>query len=49
MSEPGIIDKIFNKLFNSDNSFSSSSYYSSSSDDNPDILARLLRFFISNG
>ena len=45
--EPGIIDKIFNKLFNSDNS--DSSYYSSSSDDNPDILARFLRMFMSNG
>lgn len=48
-NEPGIIDKIYNKLFNSDNTYSSSSYYSSSSDDNPDILARILRFFISNG
>ena len=46
---PGIIDKIYNKLFNSGDSYSSSSYYSSSSDDNPDILARILRFFMSNG
>ena len=48
-NEPGIIDKIYNKLFNSDNYYSSSSYYSNSGDDNPDILARLLRFFISDG
>ncbi len=42
-----LIDKAYNKLFDSD---SSSSYYSSSSsDDNPDILARLLRMFISDG
>lgn len=46
--EPGIIDKIYNKLFNSDSDYDSS-YYSSSSDDNPDILARILRMFISNG
>ena len=39
-----MIDKGMNKLFNSDGSGSSSS-----SDDNPDLLARLLRFFISNG
>ena len=42
-----LIDKAYNKLFDSD---SSSSYYSSSSsDDNPDIRARLLRMFISDG
>ena len=42
-----LIDKAYNKLFDSD---SSSSYYSSSSsDDNPDVLARLLRMFISDG
>ena len=46
--EPGIIDKIFNKLFNSDSDYGSS-YYSSSSDGNPDILARILRMFMSNG
>ena len=47
---PGLIDKIFNKLFNSDNSYSDSSYYSeSSSNDNPDILARFLRMFIGDG
>ena len=46
--EPGIIDKIYNKLFNSGSDYGSS-YYSSSSDDNPDILARILRMFISNG
>ena len=44
-----LIDKGFNKLFNSDSSSSSSYYSSSSSDDNPDILARFLRMFISNG
>lgn len=44
--EPGIMDKIFNKLSNSDDS----SYYSESSGDgNPDILARFLRMFMSNG
>ena len=48
-NEPGIIDKIYNKLFNSEDYYYDSSYYSSSSDDNPDILARLLRMFISNG
>ena len=50
--EPGIVDKIFNKLFNSDNSdnsYSDSSYYSSSRDDNPVILSRLLLRFMSNG
>lgn len=49
--EPGIMEKIFNKLFNSnsDNSYSSSNYYSDSSNDNPDLLARFLRMFISNG
>ena len=41
-----LLNKAMNKIFNSDNS--DSSYYSSS-DDNPDFLARLLRFFISNG
>ena len=41
-----LLNKAMNKIFNSDNS--GSSYYSSS-DDNPDLLARLLRFFISNG
>ena len=41
-----LLNKAMNKIFNSDNS--GSSYYSSS-DDNPDFLARLLRFFISNG
>ena len=41
-----LLNKAMNKIFNSDNS--ESSYYSSS-DDNPDFLARLLRFFISNG
>ena len=46
--EPGIIDKAYNKLFNS-NSDGSSYYSSSSYDDNPDILARFLRFFISDG
>ena len=46
---PGLIDKIFNKLFNSDNSNSDSNYYESSSDDNPDFLARLLRMFINGG
>ncbi len=45
----GLIDKIFNKLFNSDNSNSDSNYYESSSDDNPDFLARLLRMFINGG
>ena len=50
--EPGIMDKVYDKLFNSDSddSYSDSSYYSeSSSDDNPDILARLLRMFIGDG
>lgn len=50
--EPGIVDKIFNKLssFGSGDSDSSSSYYSDySGNDNPDILARFLRMFISNG
>ena len=43
-----LLNKGMDKIFNSDNS--GSSYYSSSSyDDNPDLLARLLRFFISNG
>ncbi len=41
-------NKGMDKLFNSDGS-DSSYYSSSSSDDNPDLLARLLRFFISNG
>ena len=48
--EPGIVDKIMNKLFNSDSGdyYSDSSYYSSSSsNDNPDILARILRMFIN--
>ena len=44
-----LIDKAYNKLFDSDSSSSSSYYSSSSSDDNPDILARLLRMFISDG
>ena len=44
-----LIDKAYNKVFNSDSSSSSSYYSSSSSDDNPDILARLLRMFISDG
>ncbi|MDO5819326.1 MAG: hypothetical protein Q4P11_03215 [Methanobrevibacter sp.] len=47
--EPGIIDKIYNKLFNSDSNYGSSYYSGSSYDDNPDFLARLLRFFISDG
>lgn len=44
-----LIDKGYNKLFDSDSSSSSDYYSSSSSDDNPDILARLLRMFISDG
>ena len=50
-SEPGIVDKIFNKIFNSEggDSYSSDSYYSESSNDNPDILARLLRMFMGSG
>ena len=44
-----LIDKAFNKIFDSDSSSSSSYYSSSSSDDNPDIIARFLRFFVSNG
>ncbi|AMK15357.1 hypothetical protein [Methanobrevibacter olleyae] len=52
-NDSGITDKIFSKLFDSDSdshSSSSSRYYSSSSsDDNPDLLARFLRHFISNG
>ena len=43
-----LLNKGMDKIFNSDNS-DSSYYSSSSSDDNPDLLARLLRFFISNG
>lgn len=43
-----LMDKVFNKIFDSDSS-SSSYYSSSSSDDNPDIIARFLRFFVSNG
>ena len=43
-----LLNKAMDKIFNSDNS-DSSYYSSSSSDDNPDLLARLLRFFISNG
>ena len=47
---PGIIDKIYNKIFNSDGYNSDSSYYyESSSNDTPDILARFLRMFMSNG
>ena len=43
-------NKGMDKLFNSEGSDSNSKYYSSSSsNDNPDLLARLLRFFISNG
>lgn len=38
-----LIDKIMNKLSNPDDS------YSSSSSDEPDLLARLIRFFISSG
>lgn len=44
-----LIDKGYHKLFDSDSSSSSDYYSSSSSDDNPDILARLLRMFISDG
>ena len=47
--EPGIVEKIYNKMFNSEDSYSDSSYYESSGDDNPDILARFLRMFISGG
>lgn len=44
-----LIDKAYNKVFNSDSSSSSSYYSSSSSDDNPDFLARILRMFINDG
>ena len=44
-----LIDKAYNKIFNSDSSSSSSYYSSSSSDDNPDFLARILRMFINDG
>jgi hypothetical protein len=44
-----LIDKAYNKVFNSDSSSSSSYYSSSSSDDNPDFLAKILRMFINDG
>ena len=44
-----LIDKAYNKIFNSDSSSSSSYYSSSSSDHNPDFLARILRMFINDG